>query len=86
MDTAAIIAALGGNQAVADELGLYPSAVSMWRTTGIPTKRCLELYEMAKRVRAKRITLEVLLRSREPLMSEKLNLRKGKRSGDLARR
>jgi hypothetical protein len=86
MDTDAIIDALGGNRTVADTLGVYPSAVAMWRNNGIPTKRCLELCRLAKRLGVTRITLEVLLKSREPKMSEKLNVRKGKRGGAITRK
>tara|TARA_R100001244_G_scaffold2541_1_gene3934 strand:- start:10680 stop:10886 length:207 start_codon:yes stop_codon:yes gene_type:complete len=34
MDVSAIIAALGGNKAVADLFGVLPSAVSNWKAAG----------------------------------------------------
>jgi hypothetical protein len=77
MDAGAIIDALGGSTRIAAELNLYPSAVSMWRRSGIPTARCLELFDMAGRLKVDSITLEILLRSRSVILSDKLISRKG---------
>ena len=42
-----LIKGLGGNQAVADALGVAPNAVANWHTRGIPWKRRHAIARMA---------------------------------------
>jgi hypothetical protein len=64
MDASDIIEAFGGYRPLANDLGIGPSAVFMWRDTGIPKGRCLELAELAKERGIASVTLEILMQSK----------------------
>jgi hypothetical protein len=64
MDASEIIEAFGGYRNLADDLGLGRTTVFMWRTTGVPKARCLELAALAKERGLKGVTLEVLMQSK----------------------
>jgi Bacterial toxin YdaS len=61
MDPTTIIAALGGTQSVADDLGVTAAAVSNWKARGLPAARVAQLRKLAVRKGLLNLTLEVLL-------------------------
>jgi hypothetical protein len=78
MDHASIIAALGGYQAVAEELNTPPNIVWRWgRTRAIPPGRWQLLMAFARRLGRRDITLEALLQGYIPAQQQ--------RAADLAR-
>src|SRR5690242_18379098 len=64
MTYARIIEALGGYEAVADELGLNRSAVFRWIQRGIPPHRFAQVEEIARQKGLAWVTLELLHRMR----------------------
>lgn len=64
MDASDIVEAFGGYRTLADDLGLGRTTVFMWRTTGIPKARCLELAALAKERGLASVTLEILMQSK----------------------
>jgi DNA-binding transcriptional regulator YdaS (Cro superfamily) len=45
-----LISALGGETAVADKLGVGPSAVSNWKARGLPKSRWVDLVMLGREV------------------------------------
>lgn len=64
MDAEAIITALGGPGKLSLILGLGQSAVSNWKSEGIPRSRCVQLAALADVLGRGDITAEVITRSR----------------------
>jgi len=62
VNASTIIDAFGGPQALARLVQTNRSTISMWRRSGIPAGRCLQIAELAKRHGLQDYTLEVLLR------------------------
>lgn len=58
--SAEIVAALGGTSAVAEALGLVPSAVSQWKRAGIPPARWVALESLARALAVPGITVASL--------------------------
>jgi hypothetical protein len=69
MEARNIIRDLGGASAVAKDLSVGRSAVSMWSVAGIPAKYWLSLKRLAETKGKQEITLEVLERHTAPRRS-----------------
>jgi hypothetical protein len=63
MNVVSIVAAFGGVSRMAQAVGVVPGAVGNWRRDGFPPRQVLTIWEAAKALGLKDITLEVLLRA-----------------------